>query len=364
MAFCFFKWFTNQLLVFIKLCSQKKTKMKAEARGFAEPTDNKKSRIENRRVSREAIELKTIPLQEKQQTDMYKAIELREILVLCTAEKVNITKLFGFLKEKGSYKDINIYFRECIHIIVHENNTEIQQKEKTGPADSIEPISKQGDIFIFRYGVVVFWGVTDETRDRILAQQAFFEEKSYPKEIIEREDFRYGIVKEGASIINDVIYLDNESLYNKMIISNALAQSTKLDVFEGYAERTIESIQGLPDEIVAKGFTTRKREDVIKLTGLLQKLKFNLNLSTNILDTPEILWYYPNYTSLYESFKLYLELKSRTEIVNQKCDVIHEILTLLSTHINTISGERLEKIIIFLIILEIGIGLYSLLYKR
>ncbi|KAI5190550.1 hypothetical protein NEMIN01_1088 [Nematocida minor] len=318
--------------------------MKTEARSFAEPTDNKKSRIENRRVSKEALELKTIQLEEKLPNDIDKSIELRDILVLCTSEKINITKLFGFFKERGTYNDINIYFRDCIHIIVHEK--------------------RQGDIFIFRYGVVVFWGVSEETRDRILAQQQFFEEKSYPKEIVEREDFRYGIVKEGASIVNDVIYLDTESLYNKMIISNALAQSTKLDVFEGHAERTIESIRGLPDEIVAKGFTTRKREEVVKMIGILHRLKFNLNLSTNILDTPEILWYYPNYTSLYESFKLYLELKSRTDIVNQKCDVIHEILSLLSTHINTISGERLEKIIILLICVEIGIGLLALVWRH
>ncbi|EIJ87591.1 hypothetical protein NEPAR06_1424 [Nematocida parisii] len=318
--------------------------MKAEAKGYAEPNDTKRSRIENRRVSKEALELKTIQPAQKQSNDIDKSIELKDILVLCTAEKINIIKLFGFLKERATYPDINIYFRECIHIMTNEPNG-------------------KGDIFIFRYGVVVFWGISEESRDKILAHQQFFEEKSYSKELVEREDFRYGIVREGASIINDVIYLDNETVYNKMIISNALAQSTKLDVFERHAERTIESVRGLPDEIVAKGFTTRKREEVVKLIGVLHRLKFNLNLSTNILDTPEILWYYPNYTSLYESFKLYLELKSRTEIVNQKCDVIHEILTLLSTHINTMSGERLEKIIIILITLEIGIGLVSMYFN-
>lgn len=317
--------------------------MKTDGRTFGEPTDNKKSRIENRKFSRETLELKTVPVEERLPSDINRSTDLRDILVLCTAEKINITKLFGFMKERGTYPDISIYFRDCVHIIVSGQ--------------------KQGDIFIFRYGVAVFWGVPEETRDKILSQIKYFEEKSYPKELVEREDFRYGIVTEGASIVNDVIYLDNESLYNKMIISNALAQSTKLDVFEGHAERTIESIRGLPDEIVAKGFTTRKREEVVKMIGVLHRLKFNLNLSTNILDTPEILWYYPNYIPLYESFKLYLELKSRTDIVNQKCDVIHEILGLLSTHINTVSGERLEKIIILLICVEIVISIISLLWE-
>ncbi|KAI5180023.1 hypothetical protein NEOKW01_0352 [Nematocida sp. AWRm80] len=301
---------------------------------YAEPTDNKKTRIENRRVSREALELKTVSLEEKLPFGIDKTAELRDILVLCTAEKINIPKLFGFLKERGSYKDVNIYFRECIHIIVSQENT------------------KQGDVFIFKYGVTVFWGVNNEARDSILSQQQFFEEKSYPKELMEREDFRYAMVKEGASIVNDIIYLDNESLYNKMIISNALAQSTKLDVFEGHVERTIERVKGLPDEVASKGYTTRKREDIFKMTGLLHRLKFNLNLATNIMDTPEILWYYPSYTSLYESFKLYLELKSRAELLNQRCDVIHDTLNTVSSHINVKNSETLEKIIIILICVE------------
>lgn len=311
---------------------------------YAEITDNKKTRIENRRVAKDALELKTIPMEEKVPTEKEKSTDLRDILVLCTAEKINIPKLFSFLKERGTYKEVNIYFRECIHIRV----------EKEGQMD--------GEIFIFKYGVTVFWGIDKETQDAILSQQQFFEEKSYPREIMEREDFQYCIVKEGASIANDVIYLDNDSVYNKMIISNALSQSTKLDVFEGYVERTIDKIKGLPDEIVSKGFTTRKREDIVKMKGLLHRLKFNLNLTTNILDTPEIIWYYPSYASLYESFKLYLELKGRTESLNQKCDVIHEILNLLSSHINTKNGEKLEKIIIILICIEVVISCLNLAF--
>lgn len=313
-----------------------------EGMHFTGPTVNKQSRIENRRVSREALELKTVVNEERHPSEVEKNAELRDILVLCTAEKINIPKLFGFLKERGSYQETNIYFRECIHVVVEDEE------------------NKHGDVFIFKYGVTVFWGVESDARSMILSHQQFFEERSYPKEQMEREDFKYALVKEGASIINDVIYLDTESLYNKMIISNALAQSTKLDLFEGYVERTTERVKGLPDEIISKGFTTKKREDVVKMIGVLYRLKVNLNLVTNILDTPDVLWYYPNYAPLYESFRLYLELKSRADILNQKCDVIYDILNLLSTHISTMNGERLEKIIIILICIETIISCISL----
>ncbi|KAI5192076.1 hypothetical protein NECID01_1785 [Nematocida sp. AWRm77] len=313
-----------------------------EGMHYTGPTNNKQSRIENRRVSKEALELKTVVKEERNPSDIEKTAELKDILVLCTAEKINIPKFFGFLKERNAYKETNIYFRECIHIVVEDEE------------------NKHGDVFVFKYGVTVFWGVESDARSSILSHQQLFEERSYHKEQMEREDFKFALVKEGASIINDVIYLDTESLYNKMIISNALAQSTKLDMFEGYVERTTERVKGLPDEIITKGFTTKKREDVVKMIGVLYRLKVNMNLVTNILDTPDILWYYPNYTPLYESFKLYLEIKSRAEILNQKCDVIYDILNLLSTHINTQNGERLEKIIIILICIETIVSCISL----
>jgi hypothetical protein len=87
------------------------------------------------------------------------------------------------------------------------------------------------------------------------------------------------------------------------------------------------------------------------LTREQARIEFD-RITLNILDTPEILWHYPEYSDLYESFKTYLELRNRAELLNQRCDIIQEILNLLSTNITTKNSEKLEKTIIYLICFE------------
>lgn len=352
-----------------------KKKMQNSARDKLHETDpagKKRSRIEHR-AAREVLGLKTVSESQVKEEVKIDA-EMKNVHVLCTAEKINIRKLYKFLKERGMQEGVTIHFGECLHMTVPmeregagpelpqkmqredmDEDSEIESNSLKKVEFGVKSLHKKeeiGEAFFFDYGVVVFWGLDEKTELHLLDQQRFFEEKKYPLELIEKEQFRYAIVKEGASIVNDVIYLDSDHYFNKMIISNAIAQSTKLDFFEQHVERTIESVIDLPDEIVNGGYTRAKREDVLKMIGVLHKLKFNLNLVTSILDTPEILWHHPAYSELYESFKTYLELKNRAELLNQRCDIIQEILNLLSTHIATKNSEKLEKTIIYLICFE------------
>ncbi|KAM0685683.1 Sad1-interacting factor 3, partial [Conglomerata obtusa] len=53
--------------------------------------------------------------------------------------------------------------------------------------------------------------------------------------------------------------------------------------------------------------------------------------------------------SLYESFNRYLEIKPRAAVLNLRCDVIKEILTILGKNISTRKREFFEKLIVTLI---------------
>lgn len=319
-----------------------------------DPAGKKRSRIEHR-AAREVLSLKTVLETQVKEEEVKKDVELMNLHAFCTAEKINIKKLFKCLKDSEKSEQISIHFGECLHLTVPSGRHREPEPPRETSCEEFavrQTSEERGDAFFFDYGVVVFWGLEEKKELQLLNQLRLFEEKRYPPELIETEQFRYGMVKEGASIVNDVIYLDSEHYFNKMIISNAIAQSTKLDSFEEHVEKTIEGVVDLPDSLVISGRYHSKRQDILKMVGVLHKLKFNLNLVSSVLDTPEILWHHPSYSELYESFKTYLELRNRAELLNQRCDVIQEILNLLSTHIATKNGEKLEKTIIYLICFE------------
>ncbi|KAM0678304.1 sporulation protein rmd1 [Binucleata daphniae] len=304
----------------------------------------KQARIELRAL-KDAFPLAIVP-DTQYREDVPEGIELKRVTAYCISEKIYLKNLSRHTHKEQFSSKSGMYFGECFY-----NTVKINEED-----------DETADIFYFDYGVVVCWGLQEGSEGSIIKNLESFTEGKYEVSKYEFESFNYGIVKENPRVINDVIYLNSESYFNKMVISNAIAQSVKLDYFENIVENTIESVRDLPEEVENEGKVGKSRREVFKMVGKLQRLRFNLNLISNILDEPEILWYHPEHQNLYESFNRYLEIKPRAAVLNQRCDVIKEILTILSRNINTRKREYYEKIICIFLFVLIIIG-FVIMYQ-
>lgn len=112
--------------------------------------------------------------------------------------------------------------------------------------------------------------------------------------------------------------------------------------------------------------------------GQLFIMRINVNLVSNILDTPEIFWSEPTLEPLYSAIRSYLEISQRVELLNQRVEVISDLLQMLKDHLNSshgkfaclktsswvseitsIIGEYLEWIVIWLIAMEILVAVIT-----
>jgi len=172
-----------------------------------------------------------------------------------------------------------------------------------------------------------------------------YEENPHQPSEVEIESFKYGII-DTPFIINDIIYLNSENHFTKMVISIAIAQSVKLDYFENLVDNTIDTVKEFPEEVEREGKVSKSRREIWKMIGKLHRLIFNLNLGSNILDEPEFVWDYPAFSSLYETCKRYLDIKPRADLLNRRCDVINGILEILSENTNRRNTEIFEVVLI------------------
>jgi uncharacterized Rmd1/YagE family protein len=67
-------------------------------------------------------------------------------------------------------------------------------------------------------------------------------------------------------------------------------------------------------------------------------MRINVNLVSNILDTPEIFWSEPALEPLYSAIRGYLEISQRVELLNQRVQVISDLLDMLKDHLNSSHG--------------------------
>lgn len=283
----------------------------------------KQTRIELRAL-KDAYALKIEPDVMPREENTVPDTKLFRVTAYCTADNYDLKNLYKYLKKNSLCNKVSMYFGECLYTSMNFRSSE-----------------ETLDCFFYEYGVVVCWGMDETQESMIVKLVGKYEQNPYQPSEVEVESFKYGVT-DNPFIINDVIYLNSENHFTKMVISIAIAQSVKLDYFENLVDNTIDAVKEFPEEVEREGKVSKSKKEILKMIGKLHRLRFNLNLGSNILDEPEFVWDYPAFSSLYETCKRYLEIKPRADLLNRRCDVINGILQILSENTNRSNDETYE----------------------
>jgi uncharacterized Rmd1/YagE family protein len=212
------------------------------------------------------------------------------------------------------------------------------------------PRGKQ-DIFIFDYGVVVFWGISPEEQQEVLSRI-----KAYAIEPLDSpisDEFTYSISGDRSSIKDDHIQLTDDSSVTRLAMSHGIAQSTKLSQFEVSVQETIADTAYIPKNIAETGKSKLSRKSIAKLRGRLFMTKSNVILHYDLLDVPEFFWENPELNHYYTMIADYLEIEQRVDVLSKKLETIYELFNMMADEQKHQHSSLLEWIIIWLIAFEI-----------
>ena len=144
------------------------------------------------------------------------------------------------------------------------------------------------EMFVFSYGVVVFWNFTERQEKDILADITFSESetgialatRALGEEDFETEEFHFEYSPETPRprVFNDMITLRSGDHMIKLAMSHAIAQSTKLCFFEQRMADQMAEAQHVPKRLALTGNLGMKREEVVKILGSLFKSRVDVNL--------------------------------------------------------------------------------------
>lgn len=214
------------------------------------------------------------------------------------------------------------------------------------------------EMFVFSYGVVVFWNFTEKQERDLLADLAFATSSATGTPIplatmpLDEEDFEteefhfeYSTAISRPRVYNDMITLRSGNHMIKLAISHGIAQSTKLCLFEEVMARQMAEAKDVPRRLAMTGRLGMRREEVFRILGRLFKSRVEVNLSSNMLDVPNFFWeseptLYPLYTAVRE----YLEIKPRIQVLNERCRVFLDLAEILSDSIADNKTSRMSYI--------------------
>jgi uncharacterized Rmd1/YagE family protein len=144
------------------------------------------------------------------------------------------------------------------------------------------------EMFVFSYGVVVFWNFTERQEKDILADLTFSEHEtgiSLVSRPVEEDDFEteelhfeYSPYVERPRVFNDMITLRSGDHMIKLAMSHAIAQSTKLSFFEEKMSQTMLDAQHVPKHLALTGKLGMERKEIVMILGRLFKSRVDVNL--------------------------------------------------------------------------------------
>ena len=252
----------------------------------------------------------------------------------CTASSYKIDKLAILLREKQLDPK---FYDDVIHI---------ERSDEEG----------KGHAFFFPYGCVVFWNLDLDLENEFLNLLGEFSLDKRPHIIQDECTFIYNTSTDIHEEEDEILVESNDDLII-LSISYGLSQSVKLTACEESINTTIQNTRHLPDELAKAGKISLSRKKLSQKLGALFAERHSINLHTDVLDTPEFFWRRPKYEPYYQMSALYLDIQTRTEILNRRLGVIHELYGILADELKHLHSSRLEMIIIFLIVIEVVVAI-------
>ncbi len=224
-------------------------------------------------------------------------------------------------------------------------------------------VGKNGLGIVFRYGVVVFVGVSADEETAFLEQLG---PRTFGNIALREEEWaKVQVAKESGEPIpaGGPILVREMSLERLLVVADALAKSVVLGRDEREVTNVLDTIEPLARELAMLGKTSRSRTDLLKLMGSALLVQHRLSGRVAVGEKPDVLWDRPDLERLYARLEDEYELSERGETLNRKLSLISDTATTLAGIMDAKRSLRLEVIVVFLIAFEIAVTFYDI-YAR
>lgn len=226
---------------------------------------------------------------------------------------------------------------------------------------TVEVDADGGVAVLFRYGVVVLFGVNGLDEARFIETLKPLITNAYVSPEIEELEIHCG--KSSMGVQSGAVSLDETSLEKVQVIADAFSKNLVLSLYEKKVAGEFDKIEPLAQELATYGKVSADSQTLLSKIGHMLLIEHRMVGRAEIGDKPEILWDFPHLGGLYASLEDEFELQERQAALERKLNLISDTTQTLADVWDNKQLHKLEWYVIGLILLEIVISLYALADK-
>ncbi len=226
---------------------------------------------------------------------------------------------------------------------------------------TLEVNADGGIAVLFRYGVVVLFGVMSLDEVRFIDTLKPLLTNPYPTPEIEELEIHCG--KSSIGVQSGAVSLDDISLEKLQVIADALSKNLVLSLYEKKVAGEFDKIEPLAQELATHGQVSAGSRNLLSKIGNMLLIEHRMVGRAEIGDKPETLWDFPHLEGLYASLEDEFELIERQSALDRKLGLISDTAQTLADVWDNKQLHKLEWYVIGLILFEIVISLYEITGK-
>lgn len=223
---------------------------------------------------------------------------------------------------------------------------------------TLEVDAEGGIAVLFRYGVVVLFGVHSIDEVRFVETLKPLLTNAYQTPEIEELEIHCG--RSSIGVQSGAVSLDEVSLEKLQVIADALSKNLVLTLYEKKVAGEFDKIEPLAQELATHGKVSADSRKLLSKIGSMLLIEHRMVGRAEIGDKPETLWNFPQLEGLYASLEDEFELKERQSALDRKLGLISDTAQTLADVWDNKQLHKLEWYVIGLILFEIVISLFEL----
>jgi uncharacterized Rmd1/YagE family protein len=222
---------------------------------------------------------------------------------------------------------------------------------------TLEVDSDGGIAVLFRYGVVVLFGVQHQDETRFIDTLKPMLTNPYSSPEIEEMEIHSG--RDTVGVQSGAVSLDNITLEKLQIIADALSKNLVLTLYEKKVAGEFDKIEPLAHELAIRGQVSAGSKKLLSKIGHMLLIQHRMVGRAEIGDKPETLWNFPHLGGLYASMEDEFELIERQSALDRKLGLISDTAQTLADVWDNKQLHKLEWYVIGLILFEIILSLHD-----
>ena len=253
-------------------------------------------------------------------------------------EAVQIAEVFNIKKFRSDYNLIaNSGSTSEVFYVIPENNRYL---------------------YLFDYGVIVFANYDTKSKKEFIHfiknyATSLVRFKLSEEYLIVTNENSNKIIVENAFV--SVPKIDNSLL--KIVMLN-IGQSVALEHYEILSDTMINSSKEYILQLETNGKLNVSKNNLLKHIGKVLNVKNSIIDNLYILDDPNLVWDNEELNLLNRHLKINFDINSRFKGLDYRLQIVEDNLTIFTNILNVRESNRLEWIIILLILSEILINLF------